>query len=307
MKVSTINQNNLNNTLTTFESNNLHIKLGNRILNKIPDVNPQEYDKMSFLSKYILREITPERLQELAKITCDIAYHLKTRYDRIFGEDNYMIIAIGRSMASIAETLNFMGGDAKILPMSELRHYIPKPIRDIEVYRKYLDKIGLTKEEIRKNPQKQFILMDYAVSGDSLMCAKEFLEQPELLDKSDNLISRTLNPVIKSLNVLKLFYHERLKNFSPVGKLPLDKLKDVDMQADSKTSQEGRGNVCQYIRKLFLFNLLDNLSKNNFHGFVPQKEINAIARYESQEFLERQYLKALHQMRKKINSIKFDK
>ena len=281
----------------TFEGSNVKLRFAHYILNKTGELTPQKYNKMSRLDKFILRKFTPLRLKELAMTTCDIAERVKTKFDNLFGENNYMVIAVGRSIASVAETLGFMGNESKILPMSELSYRLPQNIPDKDVYKQYLDKIGLTKELIQNNPEKKFVLMDYAVSGDSLDTAKEFLELPEFLGKSENFISREINHYIPSFKVKNLLYYERFKNFAPIGKLPLDKLKDVFQQADSTTSNEGRFNICQYIRKLFLFNVLDSLKRDNYHNFYPKKEINAVERFESDSGLERKsnnFLQLLH-------------
>lgn len=291
------------NSYPSFEGNNLHIRRCSNILDKTSGFTPDGYGRMSFISKFFLRKCTPDRMQELAKITCDIASKLKNKFDQKYGENNYMIIAVGRSIASVAETLNFMGGEAVVIPLSELRYYLPSQIQNIDVYRKYLDKIGLTKEKIRDNPDKKFVLMDYAVLGDSLSSAKEFLEKPELLGKSDNFIDYEINPIVKSLKTLKLFYHERFKNFSPVGKLPLENLKDVFIQADSTTSKEGRGIICQYARKMFLFNVLDSLHVGDFHGFIPEREYECVMRLESQEYLSKKCAREIRKLREQIDNI----
>ena len=297
MQINKINQ------TPSFECSGLHIRRCNNILKRVSDFTPQGYENMSSDSKVFLRKCTPDRMQELAKTTCDIAYKLKNKFDIRYGENNYMVIAVGRSMASVAETLNFIGGEAVVIPLSELRFYLPDQVPDMELYRKYLEQIGLTKEKIQNNPDKRFILMDYAVSGDSLRTAREFLERPELLGKSDNFIDYEINPIIKSLKTIKLFYFERFKNFSPVGKLSLDNLRDVFTQSNSSTSREGRGNICQYFRKLFLFNLLDTLNLEDFHDFIPKKEINFVERFESQEYLERAMLKSLHNIKVQMDKI----
>lgn len=279
----------------SYEGNKLHIHECNKILNRVPEFTPQGYERMSFFSKAFLRKCTPIRMQELAKTACDIAFKIKNKFDNQYGENNYMIIAVGRSIASLTEILKFIGVNSTVIPLSELRFYLPAYISDIDIYKKYLDQIGLTREKIRKNPDTKFILMDYAVSGDSLSTAKEFLEKQELLGKSDNFIDREINPMIKSLKTIQLFYYERFKNFSPVGKLPLENLKDVFIQSNSATSKEGRGNICQYVRKLFLFNVLDVLKKNDFHNFMPSREIGYIERYESPEYRDRLLIQNLHE------------
>lgn len=287
----------------SFESSKFQLQLPHYILNKVGELTPQKYNKMSRLDKFILRKFTPLRLKELAMTTCDIADKVKTKFDNLFGENNYMVIAVGRSIASVAETLGFMGNESKIIPLSELSTYLPKNIQDKDIYKQFLDKIGLTKELIRNNPKKKFVLMDYVLTGDSLATAKEFLEQPEFLGKSENFISREINSVIRSGRVLNLFYLERFKNFSPIGKLPLDKLKDVFQQADSTTSNEGRFNICQFARKLFLFNILDSLTRDDYYNFYPTKEVEAIERFESEAYLERKYQRDLHLLKKCIHDI----
>lgn len=292
MKIINASKNNLK-FQTNFAGKSC-LKECHMILNNMGEITPQSYSKMPEMSKNFIRNNIPFRMQELAKTTCEIASKVKDKYDRIFGKNNYMIIALGRSIASVAEAFNFLGGEAKVIPLSKLGYFLPKRIPDVDKYREYLTQIGLTKQIIQEHPEKKFILMDYSVSGDSLSTAKEFLENPELLGKSENFIDREINPTINSLNILKLFYHERFKNFSPVGKLTLDNLKDVSIQGDSATSKEGRGNICQFVRKMFLFNLLDVLHQDNYHHFKPENEIAIIKkRYEDPDFLDKKLTQEL--------------
>ena len=58
---------------------------------------------MSEEFKQALREKTPKRMRELAQLNCFASFKVKNFLDSKFGQNNYTIIAIGRSISSITE------------------------------------------------------------------------------------------------------------------------------------------------------------------------------------------------------------
>ena len=64
-----------------------------------------------------MREVTPARIKELGQLNCYAADKIKNELDKKFGEKNYVLVAIGRSLSSIAELMGKMGVDTKIIPL----------------------------------------------------------------------------------------------------------------------------------------------------------------------------------------------
>ncbi len=287
MKISKINNSNYiyhnrKNDKQAFEGSRNYIHIGRTYLNKIDgEVTPQTVEGLSMQTKIMLRLFTPKRIKELAQMNCYAADKLKKNLDGLFGKDNYTMIAIGRSVASIAETMKYMGSDVKIIPLSGLSFGIPKKIPDKNVYKDYLDLIGINSETINRNKERKYILLDFTCTGDSLKNAEYFIKNEILESNPVNLISMSVNQALGNDYDSKfalLFSLCRFKEFSPVGKLSLYNLKRSYEQAYFKSSTESQSNMANYLRNLFLFNVFDILKKGNFDNSC-QKEIKVLTKH----------------------------
>ncbi len=114
---------------------------------------------------------------------------IKDMFDGFFGEGKYVVITIGRSLSTIGKSLGYKIGEENVvnIPMSSASRFFPGSTRvgdHYAVYSKlnnerldkflsYLNKLGLSKEQVEKSG-KNYIIMDYCYSGDSLKGA-EFL------------------------------------------------------------------------------------------------------------------------------------
>ena len=143
-----------------------------RYLDSMGKINQQNVQSLPQEVKDFLRQITPLRLKELAQMNCFAAEKVKTELDKKYGENNYVIISLGRSVSSICELMKFFGVDVKHLPMSGLRRTKFKDIQidehSLNVFKEYLNFIGLTKNNLEKNKEKKYILIDYTHYGRSL-------------------------------------------------------------------------------------------------------------------------------------------
>lgn len=287
MKISKINNSNNiyhnpKNGQQSFEGSRRYIHIGRTYLNKIgEEINPQTVEGLSKPSRFLLRLFTPKRIKELAQMNCYAADKLKNNLDELYGKDNYTLIVIGRSVASIAETMRYMGSDVRIIPLSGLSYGIPKKIPNKEVYKSYLDLIGINSETISKNKERKYILLDFVCSGESLKNADYFIKNYMLKNNPENLISMSVNQALGNDYDSKfalLFMLSRFKEFSPVGRLSLYNLKNSFEQACFQTSSEGRSNMANYLRKLFLFNVFDGLKRGDFDNSCT-KEIQALNKH----------------------------
>ncbi len=251
-------------------------------LNKIGKITPQSIAQADKTTREYLRKLTPVRLKELAQMNCFAAEKVKNKLDELYGENNYVLIAIGRSVSSIAETLGHMGVDTKIIPLSGLRR---REVNDIPsdsllAYKTFLVQTGLSKTDLNKNKDKTYVLMDYAYYGRTLERAEELLKKSEMLGNAPNLVSMRINDVLgedyQKKQFKTLFEYNRFKNFSYVGRLHVDNLKNVFKECSPERAKEHSGNITQGVRKLFWFNVFDSLKENNYRKINPITELNAL-------------------------------
>ena len=251
-------------------------------LNKIGEMTFENVKNADIKTRRFLIKNSPARLKELAKMNCFAANKVKTELDKKYGEKNYVVIAIGRSVSSIAELLKVMGVETKNIPLSGLRKRTVKDIPEdyLHTYKSYLVQIGLSKTDLKNNPDKTYVIMDYSNSGKSLKRAEEMLKSDYLLGDAKNLTAIPINELLgkdyKKRKFEDLFNCSRFKDFSFVGKLHVDNLNNVFEACFPERVKEYQGNITQGLRKLFWFNTFNFLDKNNFKNIMPTKEYNAI-------------------------------
>ena len=285
----------LANTIKPF-SNPENLKKCQYYFNRMKSTDRESVLKIPKEIRETIRENSPKRLLELADTNCFCADKIKTALDKKYGEGKYVLIAIGRSISSIAELIGKIGAETKIIPLSDLRHVdsVDKLIstKQKEIYRRYLESIGLSEDIIKNNPDKNYILMDYTHYGTTLRNAKDFLN--EIFGNVPNLIEMPIETVLNSdyeqRGISTLFQLSRFKDYSLVGKLPVKEIENVYQQACEDTAKEYKGSFTKTIRKLFRLLTMDAYLKGNYDNTVPVKEINLIH--------ERYY--SLNAIRKKV-------
>ncbi len=256
-------------------------------LNKIRKISFESVRKIPENEKQKLRNATPQRLIELAKMNCYAADKIKRELDKQYGEKNYVIISLGRSLSSICELIRLLGTDVLHLPMSDLRH---TDIKNEQIqanseimFKKYRESIGLTRDELEKHSDKKYILIDYTHYGRSLDNAYDFLQRYEILDNAQNLIKLPVCNVLgedyTKRGFEKLFQFSRFKLLAMVGKLSIKRLSSIFIQADENSAHEYKGNITKGIRKLFWFNVFDSMNNKNYKDIFPQKEIDAVYKH----------------------------
>jgi len=271
-------------------------------LNNIGQITPEKVEKLPEIVKQSIRECTPARLKELARVNCFAANEIKSELDKKYGEGNYILIAIGRSISSIAETLGQMGINVKIIPLSGLRRGEVESINEesLNMYRTFLAQKGLSKSDLKKNKDKTYILMDYAHYGRSLYSAEKLLKKDEMLGDAENLVAMPVNDVLGDSYVNKrfntLFEYSRFKDYSYVGKLDISQLQNVYSQCSPERIPEYQGNITKGLRKLFWFNVFDSLVQKDYTDTVPNREFRAIYKHylspeASRNYIKREYKK----------------
>ena len=251
-------------------------------LNKIGEITYENVKNADAKTRQFLSEKSPARLKELAQMNCFAADKIKTELDNKYGANNYIVIAIGRSISSIAELLKTIGVNTLNIPLSGLRkreiQNIPK--EHLKIYRAYLEQIGLTKKELKNNSDKTYILMDYSHYGHSLERAERLLKKDRLLGDAKNLISVSINKILgedyERRKFETLFCCSRFKDYSMVGRLPVNKLNEVYNACSPQNVKEYQGNITSGLRKLFWFNTFDSLVQKNYQNIMPRKEFNAM-------------------------------
>lgn len=201
-------------------------------IKKLKKISTEEYLKLTEEEKNILRadynklEATdPKHYKEILFTHNFVSSCIKKGFDERFGENNYVVIPIGRSLSSIGKSLEGKIGSNNVvnLPLSNAGRYSPYNNLSKEEYKKIYDSIkedeglknflqfleahNLSKKDIESSP-KHYILMDYCASGNSLKGAEQ-------LFKSD-LVWGSKNKNIHAVDIieyLKKFDEKHLKTY----------------------------------------------------------------------------------------------
>lgn len=257
-------------------------------LNRIGKISLKNVSKLNEQTQNFLRENTPVRLQELASMNCYAADKIKRTLDKKYGENNYVLVAIGRSVSSIIELIGEMGCNVKIIPLSGLRRYDIDNIsqKNLKAYKRFLKGIGLSESDLTKNRDKTYILTDFTYYGRTLNKTETLLKKDYMLGYAPNLISIPISDLLGDdyylMGYEKLFEYNRFKYYSYVGKLFTYELKNVFNVCSPKKNKELNRNITQGLRKLFWFNVFYSLLKENSSekkqdkSFTPECELHAI-------------------------------
>ena len=285
--------------VTLPEKNTINIiRKCHTTLNDIGTINEKKFKNLPENVCNFLISSTPLRLRELAKMNCFGASLIKSNLDKQFGENNYILITIGRSLSSIAATVKNFGVDVKQIPLSGIRktyfQNINIPKEDLAVLKEFLSSINLSKEDLAKNRNKKYIITDYTYYGRTLDRTYELLKREDFLGNSSNFIKmpaeKLMGEPYHTNGFARLFGFNRFKYFSEVGELPLENLKQIKKQADSNKVEEYQSNISNGLRKLFKFNVIECIVNNNYESFIPVKELEAIYNHHLSQNAIRNYI-----------------
>ena len=266
-------------------------------LNKIGEITFDNVSKTDDSTRKFLCENSPARLKELAQMNCYAAEKIKKYMDNEYGKNNYVLIAIGRSISSIAELMKAMGADTKNIPMSGLRQVEVNNIKlsDLYIYKKFLAQIGLSNTILKNNKDKTYVLMDYTYYGRSLEKMEKLLKRKDMLGDVNNLISIPISEVLgkdyEKMGYYHLFQFCRFKDYSYVGRLHVNELKDVYKKCSPENNKEFNGNITKWLRKLFWFNVFNFIKEGNYKNIIPRNELKSIYKHHLSPKAINNYLK----------------
>lgn len=280
-------------------------------LPKLKQYTKSEYDSLSILEKSILRssaQKVSEAKSNVYDLFQDIKFHhfiagcIEQALNLQYGVGNYVVVPIGRSLSSIGKLLSLKIGEENVknIPLSNLsevdnssttpiEHFRAKA--DIDAYRKYLDSIGLSRENV-ENSGKNYIILDYAFTGNSIKNAYKILTSDDFWgNKKKNVTFSSIQDFFTQKNYIKerailvtKMLYGKYKAYSLINRLEdasADGIKKaLDIETSDLTNEE------KYINKLFGFVMLDSVygesKPEKSHKFKPNTE----APYKNQEKLK---------------------
>ncbi len=214
-------------------------------LNKFRNLTLSEYKSLSDTEKIAMRNrILFTKAAEYSHFKDFTEQHsfaseaIKQNLDNEYGENNYTVIMIGRSLATIGKALGAKIGEkrVKFLPMSDFSFL--SELKNPNDYINFINAINnkcnkkdlknflaqndLTKEKVEESKHK-YIIMDYIFTGDSLKSAYALLTQDDILgNKNNNLTYISINELLPekqeiSDKILSNLYHEYYKMYSHIG------------------------------------------------------------------------------------------
>ena len=245
-----------------------YIERGALLLNLIKRMSGMEYINLTQKQKFILNQIVPDFVNDDVETNYAIAKLVKKYFEEKYnGLKDFTILAIGRSLASICETLYHMGADVRFLPMSGMKYFEQFNVTPDKMkrYRDYLNSIALTKDKIKQNQNRDYVIVDYTRSGRSLENAYKFLTNSELLGDSPNITTLGTDKIVDSLQE-KFLYDDNLKKYSHIGYLQPCEFENVFKAANPYDYENPEWSFIatnKEIAKLFRLKLFEKLDKNN--------------------------------------------
>ena len=273
-----------------------------KALTKLNKINKEEYDSLTYNEKEALRKnliANEARLLNKDFLSEDLPMHhfaadsIKTVFDEQYGENNYVVITIGRSLSSISKLLEMKIGEENVknIPLSHVDEFYAGDnfLRYSQAidnftgkygfadFKKYLASIGLDKETIESSG-KNYILMDYCHTGKSLDGAYTVLTSDQLLgNKKKNITTASIENVT-FLTDPKL--SRKLDHYLTTMKYKqysfVDKFHGKMTNLDTVIDYHKFGNkINQETLKLFGFAMLDSQFSNHPYN----SEVKLIRKY----------------------------
>ena len=258
-------------------------------INKLKNFSIEEYKQLTIEEISQINELIKKA--NIPNLDTDLRYHdrvalkIQETLNSKYGEDNYVVIPIGRSLSSIGKKLSYKIGEdnVKNLPMSQgfrftSRRYINTCEEDFDALIKYLKSIGLSKEEIETSG-KTYILTDYCCTGQSLHGTEKLLKSKKVFGNQANIVSIDILGLIdktrSNLNVInelkqiiycifsgRRYFEQNLVNLLSANTFKcyslVDKCDNLSKSSDAVIKPE------QYSQeaKFFFFKLLDSEMNN---------------------------------------------
>lgn len=188
-------------------------------LTKLKNVTVEEYKQLSLFDLHSIRRsirrVYGSSLNEDMKFNYVAASGIKRTLDKIYGENNYVVVTIGRSVSSIGKCLGYKIGEnnVKQIPMSNAKRFLyMENLQDenLDIFKKYLNSKGLSKWDVRTSG-KHYIITDYCCSGQSLLGA-ELLLSNHIWDEQPNVMAINVSRLIGSIEPNEIFPEFKMSN-----------------------------------------------------------------------------------------------
>ena len=199
-------------------------------LNHFNDFSRSEYLKLSKSEIMRLRKrydkifsplLGPNGNTETEVLHSYAANCVKKVFDTQFGEGNYTVLTIGRSLSSIGKVLGYKIGEDNVhnIPMSSVGRYnynIANPLNyfsflknlkqdNVASLTKYLESIGLSRKNIETSGKK-YILTDFCYTGHSLIGVENVFKSDFVWgSKSDNVFGVDFIKALSAIDEKSLF------------------------------------------------------------------------------------------------------
>lgn len=158
-----------------------------------------DYYKLSNDAKKLARCYC-QKLRSMVDDTLNYADLLKINLDEYYGQDNYTIVSIGRSPATIARCFDRRGLSVIYCPISGFREDDIERFRGTKAYEVYLDFLqnqGLNNVNLNQS-DKKMIVYDYTETASSLKAFRDLLVDDLNLPK-DKIIIRSINQDLEDI------------------------------------------------------------------------------------------------------------
>ena len=184
------------------------VKLRNEYLKMIN--KEEEYAR---LNPFAIKAREPEEYQNTEIFHDVFTEKLKAKMDKKYGEGNYAVIIIGRSLSSIGKVLGYKIGEENVkqIPLTAAKRFKSnkytekaKHYGQLKAFNEYLSSIGLDKDTI-KSSGKQYVILDFCVTGESLEGATTLLKRDDVLGK-DHIIAKDVLEYITNSKLRKQAY-----------------------------------------------------------------------------------------------------
>ncbi len=209
--------------------------------NKLKTYSIEDYKKLNYFDKKILRleyklstNFFDKQFYQNTEVIHDaLSDIMKTALDKKYGENQYKVVVIGRSLSSIGKVLGYKIGENNVIniPLSFAKRFLLKDTiknidkNEIDVFLKYLSSYGLNKKAVKKSEQK-YIITDYCLSGGSLKGATKLFKSNKIWGNKANIYSEDIYKLIPDdinnydfkLAVDKFLYKCQFKKYAFVKK-----------------------------------------------------------------------------------------
>ena len=247
----------------------------NPILNSLKDFSVEEYNSLSpeelekIRTEYETtictnpyRKKKNELIEQLHDVASDLIIdNLNEKY----GEDNWVLISLGRSVSSIVKVVGYKVGEdrAKQIPMSKAKKYASfdridslEGTQELDEFKDYLSSIGLGVDDVSKS-DKHYVLVDYCASGKSLFGAENLLNSRFIYNDNPRFHAESIMSFMPEGTQLRQDIHLALYRSDYKNLSGIEKCEDLKETKNSFVNTSKIDDKINFLR----FKLLDNVMR----------------------------------------------